>query len=56
MVVTVTPLKLQVGSPAKETKGDASTKEGKVNDLKSSHPPSLPDADNKDSEEEWKCQ
>ena len=45
-----------MASPAKETEGDASTKEDKANDLKYSHLPSLPNADNKDSEEEWKCQ
>ena len=42
--------------PAKETKVDTSAKEDKANDPKSPHPPSWPDADNKDSEEEWKCE
>ena len=35
---------------------DASMKEDKANDSNSSCLPSWPDADNKDSEEEWKCQ
>ena len=45
-----------VVSPAKETQGDTSVKEDKANDPKSSCPPSPPDADHKDSEEEQKCQ
>ena len=45
-----------VASPAKETKGDTLVKEDKANDPKSPCPPSQPDANNKDSGEEWKCQ
>ena len=39
-----------------ETQEDASVKGDKANDPKSPCPPSWPDDNNKDSEEEWKCQ
>ena len=42
--------------PAKETQGDASAKGDKANDPKSVCPPSQPDANDKKSEEEQKCQ
>ena len=41
---------------AKETQGDASAKGDKANDPKSPCQPSWHDTNNKDSEEEWKCQ
>ena len=39
---------------AKETKGGASAKEGQATELKSPHMSPWPEANNKDSEEEWK--
>ena len=42
--------------PAKKTQGDASAKGDKANDLKSLCLAPQPDANDKDFEEEWKCQ